>query len=139
MITFQTQNTLTPAQFSDLIQRSELHREFNNLDKLAKMMANADYFFVAYDGQKPVGFTRGLSDDSDVVYIADLAVDQHYRQQNIGRQLIQMVLDHFGDQIHYVLFASLYAKDYYAKLGFTRDERGYIKSPTNLAAGDWTV
>ncbi|WP_125544776.1 GNAT family N-acetyltransferase [Levilactobacillus lindianensis] len=139
MITYQMDAKLDAANFKDLLVRTELHRQINDDQKLQGMLDHADFLYTAWDGDKVVGYVRGLTDYADVIYIADLAVDADYRHQGIARHLLGMVQDQLGQTLHTVLLASLYAKDFYAKIGFTKDSRGYVKNPQHLDPADWTV
>lgn len=139
MIEFKTKKELDEATFKDLIIRTKLHRQLNNDDKLQKMIENADFLYTAWDGEKVVGYVRGLSDYADMIYVADLGVDENYRHQGIGKGLLKLVDENLGKELHSVLLASEYAKDYYAKVGYIKDERGYIKNPQHLDKHDWTV
>lgn len=139
MIEFQTKKELNVATFKDLIQRTKLHRQLNNEDKLQKMITNADFLYTAWNGKKVVGYVRGLTDYADVVYVADLGVDENYRHQGIGKGLLKLIDENLGQELHSVLLASEYAKDYYAKVGYEKDNRGYVKNPQHLDAHDWTV
>jgi GNAT superfamily N-acetyltransferase len=116
--------------FKDLIRRTTLNRQLDDDHKLQRMLDNADFLYTAWDGAQPVGFVRGLSDYGDVTYVADLGVDQNYWRQGIGKQLLALIDRELGTGMHTVLLASELAADYYAKVGFTKDPRGYIKNPT---------
>ncbi|KRN03360.1 hypothetical protein FD13_GL000144 [Levilactobacillus senmaizukei DSM 21775 = NBRC 103853] len=139
MIEYKVDKMLDVATFKDLILRAKIHRQTNDDAKLQRMLDNANYLFTAWDGDQVVGYTRGLTDYADAVYVADLAVDEHYRYQGIGRHLLELVDQEVGHSIHSVLFASELAKDFYAKIGYTKDPRGYVKNPVHLDPDDWTV
>ncbi|OLQ38379.1 hypothetical protein ATX28_09190 [Oenococcus oeni] len=126
-------------ELCDVIKRSTLKRQIENKQKIKNMLEHADFLYTAWDGNKIVGYTRGITDYGDVVFIDDLGIDKEYWHKGIGSHLIKMVIEKFGNDIHIVLVASKLARDYYAKLGFIRDERGYVKSPEPLDPTDWTV
>lgn len=139
MITYQTDQKLDVATFKDLILRAKIHRQTNDHAKLQRMLTNADFLFTAWDGDEVVGYVRGITDYADAVYVSDLAVDDQHRYAGIGRRLLEMVDEQVGHELHSVLFASEYAKDFYGKIGYMKDPRGYVKNPAHLDPNDWTV
>jgi len=128
-ITYRKYATLSISDFRDLIVRTQLNRDVDDEEKLRKMRDNADFLYTAWDGQKVVGYIRGLTDDADVLYIADLGIDKDYWRQGIGRQLLKMIDEGIGAHVHQVLLASELAAGYYSKVGFTKDTRGYMRQP----------
>jgi N-acetylglutamate synthase-like GNAT family acetyltransferase len=128
-IKYEKEELLTIPTFRDLIKRTTLNRDVTDDDKLLNERDNSDFFYTAWDGDEVVGYVRGLTDYADVLYVADLGVDKAYWHQGIGRELMAMVDAGIGQHLHQVLLASEYAADYYAKLGFTKVPRGYIKQP----------
>jgi GNAT superfamily N-acetyltransferase len=57
----------------------------------------------AFDGGKPVGFLRALSDGCMVAWIAEVCVIPSHQRRGIGRRLMQAADAHFPD-------VALYAK-----------------------------
>ncbi|GAX01328.1 GNAT family N-acetyltransferase [Secundilactobacillus silagei] len=129
IIEYKNDVKLDVPTFRDLIKRTTLNRQLDDDDKLQRMIDNADFLYTAWDGDQVVGYTRGLTDYGDVTYVADLGIDQVYWHQGIGRHLLQMIDAQFGEKLHTVLFASKLAENYYAKVGYTKSDRGYTKSP----------
>ncbi len=127
MITYRTDRHITTAQLRQVYEAAGLHRRLDE-SRLAAAIAGADFLLTAWDDERLVGACRGLTDYADVIYIADLAVDQTYAKQGIGRQLLQLVDELSGGDLNQVLLASAVAADYYAKVGFTKHPRGYFKA-----------
>ena len=90
MITYTEDANISPEQAIDLYTRSTLgeRRLIDSVDTFAAMLANASLTISAWDGDKLVGISRSLTDFSYVAYLADLAVDELYQQQGIGKRLI---------------------------------------------------
>ena len=129
MITYRTDAPLDVVTFRDLVKRTTLNRDLDDDAKVQRMLDNADFLYTAWDGDRVVGFIRGLTDYGDVVYVADLGIDQEYWRQGIGKSLLNLIDQELGTKMHVVLLASELAADYYAKVGFAKHPRGYIKGP----------
>lgn len=139
MIEYKTNEPITVAQFEAIIRETGLTRRLDDKERLKKMMLHADFLITAWEDEQLVGFARGLSDYSSVVYVADLGVAKAHWKKGIGRGLMAKVIEYVGEDTHIVLLASKLAEDYYAKLGFTKDPRGYVKLPVTLHQDDWRV
>lgn len=126
MVAYKT-GLMRPADLKSVIDGSGLNRRTDDEHRLTGMIENADVLISAWDGQRPVAFVRALTDYADVIYIADLAVVQDYERQGIGRHLIGLVTEAVGADKNVVLVASPAAADYYTHLGFTRNDRGYVR------------
>ena len=69
--------------------------------------------------------TRTLTDFSYVAYLADLAVDEKYQRQGIGKQLIEETKIRLGPECMIVLLAAPKANQYYEHLGFENHPRAW--------------
>lgn len=93
----------------------------------AYLAKNPGLSFVAIDGQDIVGAVL-VGTDGRRGYLQHLAVDLHYRGQNIGQRLVQSATEALTQQgiakTHlFVLSNNLSAQDFYLKLGWqARDE-----------------
>lgn len=74
--------------------------------------------FVAYAGDELCGYSRSINDCDFYIYICDLLVRPDYRGCNIGRKLMDCVIQHYPEQITYVMSD---VDDYYVKQGFHRE------------------
>ena len=90
------------------------------------MLANASLTVTAWHGDRLVGIARSLTDFSYVAYLADLAVDAEYQRRGIGKRLIGETRQRLGPECMIVLFAAPKANDYYARLGFEHNARGWV-------------
>src|SRR5690242_5130570 len=75
----------------DLYNRSTLgeRRPVDRPDIFEAMLMNASLTVTAWHGERLVGIARSLTDFSYVAYLADLAVDEAYQKQGIGKRLIE--------------------------------------------------
>jgi GNAT superfamily N-acetyltransferase len=72
-----------------------------DIDRVAFAIANTPILHLALDGDRLVGITRAFSDGAMVTWIAEVAVDPEYQRRGIGRQLLQRVLQQYGDTAIY--------------------------------------
>lgn len=126
-ITYRTDANLKADQVIDLYNRSTLgeRRPVDKPDVFQGMIDNATIIVTAWDGEKLVGIARALSDLVYVTYLADLAVDEAYQHQGIGKQLIEITQSQASPDCILVLLAAPKANDYYPKLGFAHNPRAW--------------
>lgn len=112
----------------ELYRRSTLgeRRPLERPDIFAAMLNNANLTISAWHGKRLVGIARSLTDFGYVAYLADLAVDADYQQGGIGRRLIQETQGRLWPECMIVLLAAPKANDYYPKLGFEPNPRGWM-------------
>lgn len=127
-ITYLDEAKLTVEAAIELYRRSTLgeRRPLDRPDIFAGMINNASLTVTAWDGERLVGIARTLTDFTYVAYLADLAVDRDYQQRGIGKRLIQETRQRLGSECMIVLLAAPKAQDYYPKLGFEPNPRGWM-------------
>jgi len=92
------------------------------------MVRNANLIVVARIDDKLVGICRCVSDFSYVTYLSDLAVDQEYQKQGIGRDLIAKTRE-AAPRAKIVLLSAPAAVDYYPHLGFKQHNSAWVLDP----------
>ena len=112
----------------DLYKRSTLgeRRPVDRPDLFEAMLKNASLTITAWHGERLVGISRSLTDFGFVAYLSDLAVDQEYQRQGIGRRLIEETRSRLRPECMIVLLAAPKANDYYPRLGFEHNSRAWI-------------
>jgi ribosomal protein S18 acetylase RimI-like enzyme len=127
-VTYRDDAVLTVEQAIDLYRRSTLgeRRPVDRPDIFADMLKHADVTITAWQDGRLVGIARTLTDFSYVAYLADLAVDAACQRQGIGKRLIAETQARLGPDCMIVLLAAPKANDYYAKLGFEPNPRGWM-------------
>lgn len=127
MITYRDEAQISAAQAIDLYIRSSLaeRRPVDNLQTFESMLKHANLTITAWDGDQLIGISRSLTDFAYVAYLADLAVDQKYQQQGIGKKLIEETQIHLGPDCMIVLLAAPNANDYYQHIGFEHNPRAW--------------
>ncbi|WP_218966161.1 GNAT family N-acetyltransferase [Snodgrassella alvi] len=90
------------------------------------MLDNANLLITAWHDNKLIGIARCLTDFVYITYLADLAVDEDYQQQGIGKQLIKEVKNNTDKACSITLLAAPQAIDYYGYIGFNAHPSAWI-------------
>src|SRR5689334_23226572 len=122
MIQYSSSRHIDAHQFIDLLQRSTLaeRRPVHDRDRINKMLKHGNILITAWHNDLLVGVSRALSDFAFCCYLSDLAVDEKYQHQGIGKELIRLTHDAFGKQGTLILLAAPKAAEYYPKIGMER-------------------
>src|SRR5579884_2417696 len=107
-ILYSTEPGLSAEEFRAVLVASTLaeRRPVDDLDRLARMLREADLVVTARDGELLVGISRAVTDFSYCCYLSDLAVDQRYQRQGIGRRLIEETRRLAGEATTLILVAA---------------------------------
>ena len=118
-IHYKNDVNLSADQFIDLLKRSTLaeRRPVNDVTKINGMLHHANILITAWAGDVLVGVSRALSDFSFCCYLSDLAVDEAYQKQGIGKRLIEETHKVSGLHTTLILLAAPKATTYYPKVG----------------------
>ncbi len=127
MIVYLDNAKITAVQAIDLYNRATLgeRRPVDNINTFTDMLTHANLIITAWDENVLVGIARSLTDFSYVAYLADLAVDEKYQRQGIGKQLIEETKIRLGPECMIVLLAAPKANQYYEHLGFENHPRAW--------------
>jgi GNAT superfamily N-acetyltransferase len=132
MIHYALEPDLPADEFIDVLRRSTLceRRPVERPDVIAAMLRNADIVLTARDedvirdgsgqGGLLVGISRAVTDYGYCVYLSDLAVDEAYQGQGIGRELIHRTHDAAGRHTMLILISAPKAETYYPHIGMVR-------------------
>jgi predicted N-acetyltransferase YhbS len=128
-ISYQRETHLDPIEFIDILNRSSLaeRRPVKDSAKIEAMCDHGNLVVTARDEGKLVGVSRSLTDFLYVCYLSDLAVDESYQKQGIGKRLIEETQAQLGSGCRLLLLAAPKAKDYYAHIGFRHLENAWAK------------
>ncbi|MBP2623216.1 GNAT family N-acetyltransferase [Streptococcus oricebi] len=126
MIDYTNQKKITAQQFAHVLEQSGIHRPTKDLPRLQKMLDEADILWTSWDGERLVGVARSLTDFSYACYLSDLAVDESYQKQGIGRILVEKTRQKIGEEVALILLSAPNAMNYYPKIGFETAENAYI-------------
>lgn len=126
VIDYRINTPLLAADVSELFKSSGINRPADDLARIQKMIDNADLTVTAWEGDKLVGIARALTDYSYCCYLSDLAVSGEYQKSGIGKELVNRLREHLGDEVTLLLIAAPSAVDYYPRIGFERNDRAYV-------------
>lgn len=129
-ITFSFDRFPTPQQVIELYDASGLPRPTNDQDRIQKMYENSNLVITAWDGSRLVGACRCVTDWVWSCYLSDLAVSPEYKKSGIGKKLISLAKERVGEQTMILLLSVPDALEYYPKVGFKKENRGFIMDRT---------
>src|SRR5262249_12153483 len=114
-VTYQLEPNLSDAEFIDVLVRSTLaeRRPVRDAETIRGMLANADVLLTARVAGKLVGVSRAITDFAYCTYLSDLAVDEAFQRQGIGRELLLRTHKAAGLHTTLILLAAPAARDYY--------------------------
>ncbi len=121
MITYREGRDFTIEAALELYRASTLgeRRPMDDPARMRAMLDNANLIVTAWDGDRMVGIARSLSDFAYATYLSDLAVDEAYQKQGIGKELIRRT-QQAGGKATVILLSAPKAVDYYPRIGFTQ-------------------
>jgi predicted N-acetyltransferase YhbS len=128
MIEYRIEPDLSVAEFIDVLERSTLaqRRPVSDRETIAQMLARADIVVTARQDGRLVGVSRAISDFSFCTYLSDLAVDEAFQRQGVGRELVRRTHEAAGLATMLILLAAPKAQTYYAHIGMTRHDSCWI-------------
>ena len=118
-------------QFIDLLARSTLAERRPVEDRVCMqgMVDNSNLMICAWHEDTLIGIARSMTDFHYACYMSDLAVDQHWQKQGIGRRLIELTRERLQPRCNLILISAPQAEDYYPHLGFGHNSRCYVLGP----------
>jgi len=131
-IQYERNRRIGEADFVDLLKRSTLaeRRPVDDPKCVEAMLEHANLLCTAWDGGKLVGIARSVTDFEYCCYLSDLAVDEAYQKQGIGRELIRVTQSRLGGKAKIILLAAPKAEAYYPRIGFDAHRSAWILSAT---------
>jgi ribosomal protein S18 acetylase RimI-like enzyme len=126
-ITYIAQPKITAQDFIDILDKSTLglRRPLADMEAMQTMFEYGNVYVGAYDEDKLVGLARVMTDFVYTSYLSDLAIDEAYQHQGIGKQLIKEVKN-FIPRAKVILLAAPAAEGYYPKIGMKHHGHCYI-------------
>src|SRR5262245_48331729 len=114
-IEYRSDRKLSIDEFADVLKRTSLgaRRPIEDRRKLQLMLDHGNVLITAWHNDKLIGVSRALTDFSFCCYLSDLAVDEAYQRQGIGKRLIEETHRVAGHDTTLILLAAPAAKDYY--------------------------
>lgn len=127
-IEYSTERGITPEQFIDVLVRSTLaeRRPVHDMETVKAMLEHANLLGTAWDGEKLVGVSRCVTDFAYCCYLSDLAVDEGYQSQGIGRELMRLTQYQLGKNAKIILLAAPASAEYYPKVGYHQHDSAWV-------------
>jgi predicted N-acetyltransferase YhbS len=125
-IIYKINAPLLAQQLSDVFRSAGMKRPVDDLERLQRMIDNADVTISAWDGEQLVGIARAVTDYSYCCYLSDLAVRNEYQKSGIGSELVQQLRDHLSEEVALLLLSAPAAMDYYPRIGFEKTDRAFL-------------
>ena len=127
-IRYEAERTITEEEFIDVLRRSTLaeRRPIEDAGCIRAMLCHADLLCTAWHGTRLVGVARSVTDFEYCCYLSDLAVDEAYQKQGIGRKLIALTKSRLGPRANLILLAAPKAQQYYPRIGFDAHPSAWV-------------
>jgi len=125
-ISYKTDIIPSTDQIIELYETSGLPRPTYDVERITAMFKNSDLIVTAWDGDNLVGVSRTITDWVWSSYLADLAVNPNYKKSGIGKKLIEITREKVGEQSMVLLLSVPTAMEYYLKVGFKKEDRGFL-------------
>ncbi len=127
-LSYKTEPNLSADEFIDVLVRSTLaeRRPVQDRHAIEQMLRNADVIVTARVDGLLVGISRAITDFSFCTYLSDLAVDQKFQGQGVGKELIRRTHEAAGLSTTLILLAAPKAMTYYPHIGMTKHESCWI-------------
>ncbi|MDQ6421766.1 GNAT family N-acetyltransferase [Paenibacillus sp. LHD-117] len=126
MITYAENKKLHAKDVAKVFKNSGIKRPYDDLDRIQRMIDHSDLIISAWDENKLIGIARAITDFSYCCYLSDLAVDQEYQNQSIGKNLVNRLQLLLGDETSLVLLSSPGAIHFYHKIGFEKSDKAFV-------------
>lgn len=127
MVKYQIEKELSVEEFTEVLINSTLgeRRPVSEPNRIAKMLEHGNLIVTARFNGKLIGVARSLTDFLYCTYLSDLAIDQKYQKQGIGKELIRQT-KLASPNAKLILLAAPKAVNYYPKIGMTQWEQCYV-------------
>jgi hypothetical protein len=127
-ISFFDNRTISAEQFIDLLKRSTLdeRRPVDDPRRIQMMLDHGNVLVTAWSGSALVGVSRAITDFSFCCYLSDLAVDQKFQHNGIGKELVRRTHEAAGMKTMLILLAAPAATEYYPKIGMTKFPQCFV-------------
>jgi GNAT superfamily N-acetyltransferase len=125
-IEYKINTPLRSKDVSDVFKSSGIKRPADDLDRIQRMIDNADVNISAWDGVRLIGIARAITDFSYCCYLSDLAVSKEYQKTGIGTKLVERLREHLGEEVSLLLLSAPTAMEYYPRIGFEKTEKAFL-------------
>jgi ribosomal protein S18 acetylase RimI-like enzyme len=118
---------IAPEALQDLYEFAPWARG-RSVPGIRTMLANTNYQFSAWDGDRLVGFARVLTDGIYRATLWDVIVHPEYQNRGVGEKLMLVLLAHPALSVIEKFWLNTRNKySYYEKFGFARSDQGMVR------------
>ncbi|MGD8189076.1 GNAT family N-acetyltransferase [Brevibacillus ginsengisoli] len=125
-IEYRINTSILAKDVSDVYKSSGIKRPVDDLDRIQRMIDNADINISAWDDDKLIGIARAITDFSYCCYLSDLAICKEYQRAGIGTELIKRLREYLGEEVSLLLLSAPTAMEYYPRIGFEKSEKAFL-------------
>ncbi|MNN12867.1 Acetyltransferase (GNAT) family protein [compost metagenome] len=125
-IEYKINMQLRSEDVSTVFKSPGIKRPWDDLERIQRMIENADVNISAWDGERLVGIARAITDFSYCCYLSDLAVNKEYQNKGIGTELVRHLQEHLGEEVSLLLLSAPTAMEYYPRIGFEKTEKAFL-------------
>ena len=95
-------------EFVEVLKNSTLgeRRPIDDLETIKGMIENSNLIVTASIDNKLIGIARAVTDFNYCCYLSDLAVDEQYQKNGIGKKLISKVQEQLNDKCKIILLSA---------------------------------
>lgn len=125
-IEYKVNAPINAEEVANVFRASGIRRPVEQLERIQKMIDNANITITAWDESKLIGIARAITDYSYCCYLSDLAVDEEYQRKGIGKALINELQNQLSEEISLLLLSAPNAMDYYPHVGFNKANNAFL-------------
>jgi predicted N-acetyltransferase YhbS len=131
-IKYTIEENLNTEEFIKVLEESTLaeRRPVNDIERIRKMLSNANLIVTARLNGKLIGVARSLSDFAYCTYLSDLAVSADFQRNGIGRELIRFTKKSTGEA-KLILLSAPGAVEYYPRIGMKKHNHCFMLDNIN--------
>lgn len=95
-------------------------------EQIAWMLKSTPLILAAFDSDRLIGVARVITDDLFRAYIEDVIVDEAFRGQGIGRELMEHLMDRLVHVEEITFNCEEHLIPFYEKFGFERFDMPFM-------------
>lgn len=125
MIQYKIENEVDYKRLVELFNEVGWTDKTREIDRLKMMVKNSQIVITAWEDGYMIGFARCTTDYVFNGQINNVVVDSKYRNQGIGKRLVNKILES-SKNVTYILRGDPENEEFYKALGFDKVERTFI-------------
>lgn len=114
------------AVLGETIMRAK--RPLKNTERIARMLAGANFIVTARDDGVILGVARCITDYAWIAYCCELAVKESAQGRGIGAGMLRFMEEALGPKIGLVLISEADAVGFYERVGMTLQDTAFFRT-----------